>query len=88
VVRDYIGDREDRFFASVFLGSGLPFLAMLLISAAIAGGVVASGQQGQHSALFANGVWGVVRHTMNTLLDDSMRLAAVFRGSVASAVRA
>jgi hypothetical protein len=43
VVRDYIGDREDRFFASVFLGSGLLFLAMLLTSAAIAGGVVASG---------------------------------------------
>jgi hypothetical protein len=29
VVRDLIGEREDRFFATVFLGSGLLFVAML-----------------------------------------------------------
>ena len=29
VVRDRLGDREDRFFASVMFGSGLLFLAML-----------------------------------------------------------
>jgi hypothetical protein len=31
VVRDRIGQREDRFFASVFLGSGLLFVAMLFV---------------------------------------------------------
>jgi hypothetical protein len=36
VVRDRIGQREDRFFASVFLGSGLLFVAMLFIAAAFA----------------------------------------------------
>ncbi len=40
VVRDRIGNAEDRFFASVFLGSGLLFLAMMFASAAIAGGVI------------------------------------------------
>ena len=40
VVRDRLGDREDRFFATVFLGSGLLFLAMLFTSAAIAGGIL------------------------------------------------
>ena len=40
VVRDRIGEREDRFFATVFLGSGLLFLAMLFASAAIAGSVI------------------------------------------------
>lgn len=40
VVRDRIGEHEDRLFATVFLGSGLLFLAMLFASAAVAGGVI------------------------------------------------
>jgi hypothetical protein len=32
VVRNLIGDQEDRFFATVLLGSGLLFVAMLFIS--------------------------------------------------------
>jgi 4-hydroxybenzoate polyprenyltransferase len=40
VLRDRLGEREDRFFATVFLGSGLLFLAMLFFSAAVAGGVI------------------------------------------------
>ena len=40
VVRDRLGEHEDRFFATVFLGSGLLFLAMLFASAAMAGGIV------------------------------------------------
>jgi len=40
VVRDRLGVHEDRFFATVFLGSGLLFLAMLFNSAAVAGGVI------------------------------------------------
>lgn len=42
VLRDRLGDREDRFFATVFLGSGLLFLAMLFFSAAVAGGISSS----------------------------------------------
>jgi len=84
VVRDYIGDREDRFFASVFLGSGLLFLAMLLAAAALAAGLIGSGKQGNDNALLANGVWGVARHAMNTLIDESIRLAAVFMVSTST----
>jgi hypothetical protein len=40
VVRDRLGENEDRFFSSVFLGSGLLFLAMLFTSAAVAGGII------------------------------------------------
>ena len=36
VARDRIGEHEDRFFATVFLGSGLLFIAMLFASAASA----------------------------------------------------
>jgi Uncharacterized protein conserved in bacteria (DUF2252) len=34
VLRDRIGEREDRFFATVFLGSGLLFVGMLFVGAA------------------------------------------------------
>ena len=40
VLRARLGDHEDRFFATVLLGSGLLFLAMLFSAAAIAGAVL------------------------------------------------
>jgi hypothetical protein len=36
VIRDQIGEREDRFFATVFLGSGLIFVAILFTATAVA----------------------------------------------------
>lgn len=40
VVRDRLGAMEDRFFATVFLGSGLLYIAMTFTSASLAGGLV------------------------------------------------
>ena len=40
VVRDRLGEAEDRLFSTVFLGSGLLFLAMLFVSAATFGAIV------------------------------------------------
>ena len=40
VVRDRLGELEDRFFATVFLGSGLLFLAMLFAAAALVGAII------------------------------------------------
>lgn len=42
VLRDRMGELEDRFFATVFFGSGLLFLAMVFVSAALAGGLLAA----------------------------------------------
>jgi hypothetical protein len=42
VIRDLIGEHEDKFFATVFLGSGLLFVSMLFAAAAVAGGILAS----------------------------------------------
>lgn len=42
VVRDGFGRYEDRFFATVFLGSGLLFLAMMFLMTAVAAALVAS----------------------------------------------
>jgi hypothetical protein len=36
VIRDQIGEREDQFFATVFLGSGLLFVAIVFVASAVA----------------------------------------------------
>ena len=41
-VRDGLGRYEDRFFSTVFLGSGLLFLAMMFVSMSVAAGLVAT----------------------------------------------
>jgi hypothetical protein len=40
VIRDRLGEYEDRFFATVFLGSGLLFVAMIFGVAAEMGGII------------------------------------------------
>jgi hypothetical protein len=42
VIRDLLGEYEDRFFATVFLGSGLLFLAMVFVASGVAGATLAS----------------------------------------------
>lgn len=39
-LRDRLGELEDRFFATVFLGSSLLFLAMLFVLAAVVGAII------------------------------------------------
>jgi len=41
VLRDRLGHMEDQFFSTLFFGSGLLYLAMTFISAAITGGLLA-----------------------------------------------
>ena len=48
MVRSRLGDRE-TFFATVFLGSGLLFIAMLFAAAAVLGGLVAGNRFGTAS---------------------------------------
>jgi hypothetical protein len=76
VVRDRVGEREDRFFATVFLGSALLFVAMLFVGAAVAGGLIA-GQT--PSGPPAGGILALGRHITTLLLNVyAMRMAAVF----------
>jgi len=42
VLRDRLGSLEDKFFASVFYGSGLLFVAMIFAASALAAGIVGS----------------------------------------------
>ncbi len=75
VLRDRIGEREDRFFATVFLGSGLLFVAMIFVAAAIAGGLVADESSSPPGA----GTLAVGRFVSASLVNVyAMRMAAVF----------
>lgn len=76
-VRDHVGTAEDRFFATVFLGSGLLFIAMLFAGAAMAAGLTTRYDPATASA-DAN-AWQISRQTMNTVITVyAMRMAAVF----------
>ena len=78
VLRDRIGDLEDKLFASVFLGSGLLFLAMLFASAAIAGGLLTT-WGAMHGTLVDSGVYRFARTTSFQLINVyAMRMAGVF----------
>ena len=78
VLRDRVGELEDRFFATVFLGSGLLFVGTLSVAAAVAAGLVASADQSGDS-LLTSGAWEVGRHTAYELMSVyAMRMAAVF----------
>ncbi len=84
VVRDRIGEREDRFFASVFLGSGLLFVAMLFAAAAVAGALVAD-ESLRSGAEPGPTVLALGRRVVGLLLQDyAMRMAAVFTMSTAT----
>ena len=75
VVRSRVGEREDRFFATVFLGSGLLFVAMLFVAAAVSGGLIA----GASAGLPDSGTLALARNITSSLLNVySMRMAAVF----------
>ena len=75
VVRDRVGEREDRFFASVFLGSGLLFVAMLFVAAAVSGGLIADASL----AVPDSNTLALARNVTSSLLNVySMRMAAVF----------
>jgi hypothetical protein len=78
VVRDRLGAHEDRFFATVFLGSGLLFLAMLFASAAITGGLISIFGK-TPSMLIESGIYTFGRTvTYEIMTVYTMKMAGVF----------
>ncbi len=84
VVRDNLGRYEDRFFASVLLGSGLLFLAMMFVSTAVAAALVATNagvtDPAAHVEVIAFGKMVVV----SAAKTYAIRMAAVFMISLAT----
>jgi len=78
VVRDRLGEHEDRLFATVFLGSGLLFLAMLFSSAAIAGGILIA-YGGSPAALINSETYAFARAATFVILNTyAVKMAGVF----------
>ncbi len=78
VIRDQIGEREDRFFATVFFGSGLLFVSLLFTVAAVASTPTTLVQYLDQPQLSPEGV-SLLRGLAYTLLFAlATRAAAVF----------
>ena len=84
VIRDRLGDLEDRFFATVFLGSGLLFLALTFVGAASAAGLLSS-YAVEPNAMMASGVFAYSRAVTYQILNIyAIRMAGVFMISLAT----
>jgi hypothetical protein len=78
VIRDRLGVHEDRFFATVFLGSGLLFLGLLFTSAAVAGGMIEVYINSPETVV-QSGVYTFGRVTTYQILNIyAIRMAGVF----------
>ncbi|WP_432981272.1 hypothetical protein [Dactylosporangium sp. CA-233914] len=76
-LRTYIGAREDKFFATVFLGSGLLFVAMLFALATVADSMLSVADTSPGGP--PPQLWRYSHHFTFTLLSSyCMRMAAVF----------
>ena len=79
VVRDGLGRYEDKFFSTVFIGSGLLFLAMMFVAAGVGAGLERSHAAGNPDvAAFGQMVLLAVQKTY------ALRMAAVFMISLAT----
>jgi hypothetical protein len=81
VVRDQVGEVEDRLFSTVFLGSGLLFLAMLFVSAVTTTSLLEMLDGPSRNP----DLWAFGRADTQTLVSVyAMRMAAVFTLSVST----
>src|SRR4029077_19776655 len=67
VVRDRLGEREDRFFATAFFGSGLLFIAMVFNAAAAAGGIIMVLRSGSEN-LIQSGAYALGRAQIQQIM--------------------
>jgi hypothetical protein len=84
VVRDGFGRYEDRFFASVFLGSGYLFLAMMFVATSVAAALVSMNTGVSDPAAHAEVVDFGKMVVLTTTKTYALRMAAVFMISSAT----
>ncbi len=84
VVRDRLGQHEDRLFATVFFGSGLLFLAMLFASAALAGGIMTM-YGASPGLLIQSGIYTYGRMVTYEMMNVyTLKMAGVFMMSMST----
>jgi hypothetical protein len=78
VLRDRMGAYEDRFFATVFLGSGLLFLALLFVAGAASAGILL-GYRSAPGELVESGLYTFGRAVVYQIVNVyALKMAAVF----------
>jgi hypothetical protein len=78
VIRDRVGRHEDRFFATIFIGSGLLFVGMFFVAAGIEGGIIA-GESAKSFGSSARGSLVLGRDITSALINIyAVRMSAVF----------
>jgi len=83
-VRDSFGRYEDRFFATVFLGSGMLFLAMMFVALAVAAALVASNEGVTDATAHAEVVNFGTLIFQATIQTYGVKMAGVFMMSLAT----
>src|SRR4051812_13960084 len=79
VLRNRLGAQEDQFFATVFLGSGLLFVAILFVWAAMAAGLLAALSAGTIPVSESDNVAVLVRETTSVMMNVfGIKMAGVF----------
>ena len=79
VLRDRLGQQEDRFFATVFFGSALLFLAMLFAAAAITGAAVLVASSADPKEMINSATFHLARATGYIFMNVyAIKMAGVF----------
>ena len=87
VLRDRLGQQEDRFFATVFFGSALLFLAMLFAAAAIGGAVLLMASSADPDQLRNSPIFHFARATAYIIANAyAVKMACVFMISTSTVV--
>jgi hypothetical protein len=87
VIRDRLGQQEDRFFATVFFGSALLFLAMLFAAAALVGAVTLVASSAEPNELINSTTFRFARATAYIIMNVyAIKMAAVFMISTSTVV--
>jgi hypothetical protein len=87
VLRDRLGQQEDRFFATVFFGSALLFLAMLFTAAAITGTIVLLATTAGPGELINSTTFRFARAAAYIVMNVyAIKMAAVFIFSTSTVV--
>src|SRR5882762_1277154 len=87
VLRDRLGQQEDRFFATVFFGSALLFLAMLFAAAAIGGAVLLMASSAEPDQLRNSPTFHFARAAAYIIANAyAVKMACVFMISTSTVV--
>jgi hypothetical protein len=87
VLRDRLGRQEDRFFATVFFGSALLYLAMLFAAAAVIGAVMLLASTAQPNELMNSATFRFARAAAYIVTNVyATKMAAVFMISTSTVV--